>query len=132
MDEQTGTAVPKSFWIVGALGLLWNLAGVGSFFDELNSGRLAAMATWGAAAFGVAVFGGALGCFLLLLKKGLARLVLIASLVGVIVQMFYNVVISKTITVYGPFEITMSIMIPLIAVFLIWFARAAIQKGWIS
>jgi hypothetical protein len=58
--------------------------------------------------------------------------VFILSLIGVVVQMFYNLVIAKSTTVYGPFQITMTIMIPVIAAFLVWYARSAKQKGWIS
>lgn len=132
MNEQAGGGVPKAFWAIGAVALLWNLGGVGSFIGEMNSGGLGEMAPWGAAAFGIAVLCGALGCVLLLLRKGLAVPVFILSLVGVIVQMFYNLVIAKSTVVYGPFEVAMTVMIPVIAAFLIWYARSAKQKGWIS
>lgn len=132
MSDQAGSGVAKSFWAIGLIALLWNLMGVGAFFGEMSSGTLAAMAIWGAGAFGVAVFGGAIGSLLLLLRKALAEPVFILSLIGVVVQMFYNLVIAKSTTVYGPFEIAMTIMIPVIAAFLVWYARSAKQKGWIS
>ena len=130
MNSEAG--VPTSFWIISAVALVWNLLGVGAFFGEMDSGKLGEMAVWGAAAFGVAVFGGTVGCILLLLKKALAIPVLLLSLVGVLVQMFYNLVIAKSTTVYGPGEIAMVVMIPAIAAFLVWYSRSAKQKGWIS
>ena len=132
MIEHVADRVSRSFLAIGVIALLWNLAGVGSFFGEMNSGGLAQMAGWGAGAFGVAVFCGVLGSLLLLLKRALAEPVFIASLTGVLVQMIYNLIIAKSTAVYGPFEIAMTVMIPVIAVFLVWYASSAKQNGWIS
>jgi len=132
VNEQAGGGVPKTFWAIGAVALLWNLGGVGSFIGEMTGGGLREMAPWGAAAFGIAVLCGALGCVLLLVRKGLAVPVFILSLAGVVVQMFYNLVIAKSTVVYGPFEVAMTVMIPVVAVFLIWYAGSAKQNGWIS
>lgn len=131
MDDRP-VGVPGSFWAIGAVALIWNLMGVGAFLGEMDSGKLAEAEIWGATAFGVAVFGGAVGCILLLMKKALAAPVFLLSLVGVLVQLFYNLAIARSTEVYGPGQIVMTIMIPAIAVFLVWYARSSKQKGWIS
>ena len=86
---------------------------------------------WATGAFGFAVFGGALGCLLLLLRKSAASYLFIASLLGVIVQMLAYL-LGSTIE-FGPVEIIMMILLPLVvAAFLIWYSKRAEHKGWIG
>ena len=131
MNQPAG-GVPKSFWAIAAVALIWNLMGVMQFFGYMNSGELGKMAVWGAAAFGVAVFAGAIGSILLLMKKAVAAPVFLLSLIGVLVQLFYNLAIAGSTEVYGPGEYSMMILIPAVAVFLVWYARSSKQKGWIA
>jgi hypothetical protein len=142
MKDDTAGGVHWSFWMIGAVALIWNVMGVVNFFMQMNADTLAAMPeshraivaarpAWATAAFAIAVFGGALGCLLLLLRKSAAYYVFIAALLGVIVQMIpYLGMAGSTI---GPFEISMIILMPLVmAAFLIWYSRQAESKGWIS
>ena len=87
---------------------------------------------WATAAFAIAVWFGALGCLLLILRKKIAKMVLLISLIGIIVQMIYNVFMSKSMEVYGPGGAIMPIMVMVIGIFLIWFSQKSITKGWIS
>lgn len=137
MNEKTAGGVHWSFWAIGAFALIWNLMGVMNFFMQMNAEMVAAMpemyrtvienrATWVTAAFGLAVFGGTLGCLLLLLKKSAATYLFIASLLGGIVQ------IIPTIGI-GTIESTIGTgVFVLVAAFLIWYAKQADNKGWIS
>ncbi len=143
MNDETVGGVHWSFWIIGAVALIWNVMGVINFFVQMNPDTLASYPeshraiiegrpAWATGAFAVAVFGGALGCLLLLLRKSAAFYMFIASLVGVIVQMIphLGMVGSK---IDGPFEIVMMILMPLVvAAFLIWYSKQARSKGWIS
>ena len=88
--------------------------------------------SWATGAFAFAVFGGALGCLALLLRKAWATPVLIVSLIGVLVQMFHSFFISKAFDVYGPGKMVMPIMVIVIAFFLVWTARCARREGWIG
>ena len=83
-DESVG-GVHWSFWIIGAVALIWNVMGFINFFGQMNADALAAMPkaqraiiegrpAWATGAFAIAVFGGALGCLLLLLRKSAAYL----------------------------------------------------------
>ena len=96
MNETNSTAVHWSFWVIGAIGLIFNLLGCVNFVSQMNPQSVASMPdayqaivearpAWGTAAFALAVFGGALGCLLLLLRKSAAFYVLVLALVGVIV-----------------------------------------------
>lgn len=145
MSEQDKNGAPKYFMIVSGIALLWNLMGVMAYVMQMTMTQdaLAAMSeaermlysnqpAWATAAFAIAVNGGALGCLLLLLKKSLAVLVLIVSLLGVAIQMFYNFFIADTMAVYGPGSIIMPIAVLMFSVFLIWFSMDARNKGWLG
>ena len=144
MNDKTVGGVHWSFWTIGAVALIWNVMGVMNFFGQMNAGALAAMPeaqraiiegrpAWAAGAFAIAVFGGALGCLLLLLRKSAAFYLFIASLFGVIVQMIPYLGMASSTIDYGPFEISMFILMPLVvAVFLIWYSKRVERKGWIG
>ena len=88
---------------------------------------------WATGGFATAVFGGALGCILLLLRKSAAYYLFIASLLGVIVTMTHTLGIASSTIDFSPFEIFLMILMPLVvAVFLIWYSKQAQSKGWIS
>ena len=144
MNDKTVGGVHWSFWTIGAVALIWNVMGVMNFFGQMNAGALAVMPeaqraiiegrpAWATGAFAIAVFGGALGCFLLLLRKSAAFYLFIASLFGVIVQMIPYLGMASSTIDYGPFEISMFILMPLVvAVFLIWYSKRVERKGWIG
>ena len=90
------------------------------------------MPTWATAAFAVAVWGGALGTLALILKKAWALPVLAASLIGIVVQMYHSMFVSSAMEVYGPGKFIMPIMVLAIGFYLVWLARSAKAKGWIS
>ena len=145
MPEESIGALPKSFYWIAGVALIWNLLGVGAYLsqvtmspDALNALPEAERAlyenvpAWATAAFAIAVFGGAVGCLLLLLKKALATPVLIASLLGVVVQMYHAFFVANSIEVYGPGGMIMPIMVIVIAIFLVWYSMSAKKRGWIS
>ena len=87
---------------------------------------------WVTAAFALAVFGGALGCILLLLRKKLATFVFVISLASILVQMTYNIFISKAMEVYGPGSVIMPIMVIIIGAFLVWYSKKMQGQGLLS
>ena len=141
MDDENLGGVHWSFWVIGTFTLLWNILGVINFFMQMNPEILNAYReseraiiegrpAWATGGFAVAVFGGALGCFLLLLRKSAAYNLFIASLLGVIVTMIHT--LSAGID-FSLGEILGIILMRLVvAVFLIWYSKRAESKGWIS
>jgi len=137
INEKIG-GVHWSFWVIGAVALIWNVMGVINFFMQMNPDALAdypeaarslveGRPGWATGAFAIAVFGGALGCLLLLLRKSAAYYVFIASLFGVILTNIH------TFGMAGSTEIWVgSLMSLVVAVFLIWYSKQAESKGWIS
>jgi len=84
---------------------------------------------WATGAFAFAVFGGALGCILLLLRKVASIYLFIASLIGVIVTMTYTLATGVKFSIG---EILGIALMPLaLAIFLIWYAKWAHRNGWL-
>lgn len=141
MSDQTVVSVPRSFWIISAVALIWNVMGVANYFVQMDADALPAYReaeraiiegrpAWATGAFAIAVFGGALGSLLLLLKKSAAFYLFIASLLGVIVTMVHTLGVGID---FGLGEILGIILMPLaVAALLIWYSKKAQSSGWIS
>jgi len=144
MNDENTRSVHWSFWVIGAVALIWNVMGGINFFAQMNAGVLASFPeshraiiegrpAWATGGFAIAVFGGAFGCLLLLLRKSAAYYLFIASLLGVIVTMTHTLGIASSKIDLTPFEVLMMILMPLVvAVLLIWYSKWAVSKGWIS
>ena len=99
-----------AFWVIAVVALISNLMGVMAYLGQayMTDEALAALPeaerainenypAWATAAFAIAVFGGAIGCILLLLRKKMATTLFIVSLIGILVQMIYNFIIMYCI-----------------------------------
>ncbi len=139
MNEKTVVGAHWSFWIFGAVGLIFNLAGCMNYVTQMNAEMVASMPdvyraivesrpAWGTAAFAVAVFGGALGCILLLLRKSAAVYVFVASLVGVAIAQIPFLGMADF-----PVEAWFGWLSQLaVGAFLIWYSKWSKGKGWIG
>ena len=136
---------PVWFWVVSAVALLWNLSGVANYLmqafatpemlDTMTDHQREYMENtpaWVTACFAIAVWGGTLGSILLLLRKRLAHIVLIISLVAVIGQVGHSIFLSNAIEVYGPSGMVLPIIIVAIGVYLVFFAKKGKERGWLS
>jgi hypothetical protein len=138
MNENITGKVHWSFWLIGALALIWNAMGVMNFFAQMDPQVLATypqshrslietQPIWSKAGFILSVFGGAIGALLLLLKKPMAYYAFIISLAGTILVMIHT--FSSKID-FSPFDIVLTIAMPLIvAGFLVWYSKSAERKG---
>ncbi len=139
MNDKTVGGIHWSFWIISVVTLIFNVIGVINYFAQMNADSLASFPesyrpiiegrpAWATAAFAIAVFGGSLGCLLLLLKKSAAFYVLIASLLGVIVTMMHIFGVAG----FSSFEIWIGVLMQLVVTaFLVWYSKQAESKGWI-
>ena len=145
MSEGRSVQSPKWFMIVSLVAFVWNLLGVTAYIMQatMSPDALAALPdaerallestpAWATAAFAIAVHGGALGCLFLILRKTWAVPLLELSLLGVIVQMFHSIFIAKSIEVYGPGGMTMPVMVIVISFYLVFLARSAKARHWLS
>lgn len=115
-----------------------------NFFVQVNADALAAYRPseraiiegrplWTTGGFAIAVFGGALGGLLLLLRKPAAYYLFIASLLGVMVTTTHTIDVANSTIDFSASEILLMVLMPLgVAAFLIWYSRQAKSKGWIG
>ena len=144
MTETTNK--PKAlYWIISAVALVWNLLGVMAFMmqmmmsdearaqlPELERTMYANIPSWYMIAFGIAVFAGALGCAALLLRKKWALQLFIISFIAIIAQQIYMFVLSDIGKQISGAQLGMTLSIPVIGLFLIWFARKKTAKDWLT
>ena len=136
---------PKWFLALAVVALLWNLLGCLAFFADLqlspqDIAKLSpeqqtlynARAAWALAATALAVFGGAIGCIGLLLRKKWAFIVLLLSLVGIVVQDFGLFVLVNGAALAGTVVVVLQALVLAIAVGLVWLSRRAISRGWLT
>lgn len=149
MNSALGTqkiGLPLWFWIAAGLGLAWNLFGAVQFLGSLSatpesltaSGLTAEQAavmlgypSWMTIAFAAGVFGGTLGCVLLLLKKRLALPVFAVSLIGYVI-LYIGDITEGVFAALGASQVVILSAVVLIAAALLWMARHFDRSGALS
>lgn len=146
MNNLTKIKPPVWFWIISIVALLWNLAGVFAYlataymkdemmaeYTEAQKELLNGQPSWVMGAFAIAVFGGALGCIALLLRKKWAKPLLMLSLLAVLTRTVYFFFMTNGTEVFSVGEGTvMPILTVIISALLVIFARIASDRKWIS
>lgn len=128
--------------VVGAIALAWNLVGVAMFAVYLamtpeqlaalppeQSQVYAAVPAWFDASYGTAVVAGVLGSLALLLHRRWAVAAYAVSLLAVIVQMATVYLMTPAWALAGAKSLPMTVLVIAVAVFLLWYARAAAKAG---
>lgn len=136
---------PIWFWIVSVVALIWNLVGVTAYLSDAfmsveDLGKMTqeyrllyeSRPAWATGAYAIAVWGGTLGCIALLMRKKWAKIVLWISLIGILAQNVYQFFLSNTFEVVGSEAMFLPIMVIVIGVLLVWFAKSSERKGYIS
>lgn len=151
----TENSAPGWFKFVAIIGLLWNVLGVLSYLfytamlekmmtpevletlppedratTEAQLQLLAETPAWATGAYAIAVFGGLLGCILLLMRRSLAVPVLGLSLAGVVVQNIHSFGMTNALETTGPTALILPGVVLLFAVVLLWMALKAKNEGW--
>ena len=144
MSTKTVSAAHWSFWAISAVALIWNVMSSINFLMQMNAAALTLFyeshraiiedrPAWATAGFTIAVFGGALGCLLFLLRKSAAYYLFIASLLGIIVILIHGFGILCLTNSFSPFVIFLAFLISLVvSAFLIWYSKWVERSGWIS
>lgn len=139
------TKAPASLRVIGWLALFWNLVGVVMFIMQTNltPEQVAAMPPdqqlvyeampgWLTIAYALAVFGGVIGAFGLLVRKRWAVPAFAVSLLAVLVQMAGVYAFTPAWEVSGVAGLPMAVLLIAICAFLLWYARRAEARGWIG
>ena len=145
MTAQPDNSPTRTFWIVSVFALLWNLIGVMTYLMSVTMGpeALAAMSeaeralysdipAWVTSAYAIAVFGGTVACVALLIRNAWAVPAFVVSLIAILVQTGYGLFMTAMIEVQGGTSAILSILLIVIAVYLVWFSSSAKKKNWIT
>lgn len=137
--------LPMWFWVIAILALVWNLIGVYQYicmrlitpeaFAQMSEAMQQlhnATPAWVVAAFATAVFSGALASALLLLRKSVAQLFFLISLIAVLVQASYILFMSNSIELIGTQAAVLPAVLSIVAIFLLWFSNFSKSRGWLS
>ena len=145
MNDIVGRKPPAWFWVVAVLGLLWEAFGVATYLMHVGvlpmdtSGMSDAevalsesMPVWATAAYAIAVFAGLLGAVGLALRKGWSRTLLFLSLLALLVQFGWWVLMSGAMEVIGPSMLTMPAVVIVVGIVLVLIANHAATRGWLT
>lgn len=137
-------SVPVWFYIIASLLLIWNIIGIVTLTGQVTLTKDALsmmtpeeqqfyidMPLWVIWAFALGVFGGFFGCIALLAKRRWAKYFLIASLIGIIIQIIYNLAMGDGIQVYEGTALLLPILSVAVAIFAILLSVIGIRKGWL-
>ena len=141
MSEKDTGGVHWSFWVIGAVALVWNAMGVLNIFMQMNPDVLAtypeshrtivaSQTGWISASVMIAIFGGALGCVLLLLRKASAIWLFYASLIATIIVVAHT--LSLPVELRASDIVLIIVMPVVVAALLAWYSRWTAIRGWIN
>ena len=136
--------LPKWYKPVAIVALLWNLMGVAAYLadvtmspeaiaqlDAAQRAMYEARPMWFVAAYAIAVWLGTAGSLGLVLRKRWAGGLLLASLLGLIVQ-DVALFTRPEFTAAGAAVVALQGSVRVIAVWLVLLARKANAQGWLS
>ena len=140
--NQARQKTPIHLWVIGILALLWNLIGafdytatqlrLESYMSKFPPEQLEyfyGFPAWMDAAWAIAVWASLLGSIALLLRKSWAVGLFSAAILGLFVSTIYNFVLMNGAKVMGDTGVTFTVVIWVIAVLLLVYARAMDNKG---
>ena len=143
MNQNAKSAVPLWYWVIAAVGLLWNLMGCAMFGIEMfaqeammesmteeQKGWARSIPGWIYFVYGLAVSTGVAGSIGLFLRKGWTIAMFTICLVAVIVQMGYTMIIAGGLKVMGPSGLVMPSLVIVFAAALLWFSWFAKSRSW--
>jgi hypothetical protein len=138
-------AAPRWLKVVALLALLWNLLGLAAFAMDLSLsvadiGKLpeaqqalyGSRPGWAVAATALAVIAGVLGSLGLLLRKAWSFPVLVASLLGILVQDLSLFVLTDGARLGGPAVLGMQTIVFFVGVALVLLSRKGVKAGWLA
>jgi hypothetical protein len=145
-QETTAPGRPWHLWLIGIIGGLWSSIGVLSFlltqmnveavmsrFPPQQREYFESFPLWAVVFWAIGVFGGVIGCLLLLLKNRFASHVLLASVIGAIVATFGGLFLLGGMEVMvGTSALGFTVFPIVVAAFLAYYARAMSKKGVLS
>lgn len=144
MHEPPKVSVPLSFWLIAAAALVWNIIGCVIFLSEVfaQEAMIESMTAeqkewarstprWIYLVFAISVATGVAGSICLLLRKRWSVRLFTISLVAVMIQMVYTMLIARGLQVMGPSGAVMPAVVVSLALVWLLFAMFSQGKGWL-
>lgn len=135
--------VPKWYWAIAILAILWNLFGGFDYFNSVTMNEeylapfgqemidfLKNMPMWAKGAWGIAILSAILGSVCLLLRNAWAFKLYVLAFIFMIISFAYQWTADDMPEVEG--GSIMTVVVFAIAIFLMWFARMAKRKNWLK
>lgn len=135
MSNTSSGRTPWHFWVIGILLLAWNAMGALDYvmtqtaneaymaqFSEEQLAYFYGFPIWVVALWAISVWGAVLGSILLLLRRGLAQLVFVISLITFVLNAVYTFGLSNGLEMMGTGGAIFSGVIFLVEVFSVWYA----------
>ena len=147
VDQSMGSPAgrtPWHLWLVGGLALLWNGYGAydyvmtntqgeaylrGMGFTDAQLAYFNALPAWATAVWAIGVWGGLLGAILLLVRRRLAYPVFALSFLAIVVNTVYALALSEGAEVMGSTYTVMTVVIAVIGLGEVLYARAMARRG---
>ncbi len=140
--NQFTVKTPVHLWVIGFIALLWNAMGAFDYtatqmrlefyMSQFTDEQLAyfyGFPAWADAAWAIAVWGSLVGSLALLLRKRWAVWMFGAAVVGLALSSLYNFGLSQGADLMGSGAVIFTLVIWLIALMLLFYARAMSSKG---
>ena len=129
-----------SFWVICIAGLVWNVGGATNYLMQTNMEFVNSMPAthqaiiigrpaWATGGFAVGVFGGALGCILLMFVQRTSLYVFLISLIGIVATMIHTMDVAISEIEFSFVEVFVMVILPLaVALALFAYAKHAIAR----
>jgi hypothetical protein len=140
--REAQSKTPVHLWIVGILALLWNAMGafdylatqleLDSYMSQFTPEQLEYFYSFPklmTACWAFAVWGAVAGSIGLLLRKKWAVWAFVVSCAGMIVTTIYNYGMTDGAEIMGSTGVIFSVVIWVIALFLLWYSWSQAKKG---
>jgi len=143
MDEDPYSPRPVAGWYgIAAIGsLLFMLLGCAVYLMSVTTDPASlpldqraareAQPLWVVSANAIAVWAGALGALLLVLRRSLAETVLLVSVIAVAAWLAGLLLVPKLREALGTADFVVAIVVSLLTWTIYWFARHSRQRGWL-
>lgn len=133
---------PIHLWVVAVLALLWNLMGVFDYlatqlevdfymsqFSEDQLAYFYGFPKWAVAGWALGVWGAFAGSIGLLLRRKWSVWAFAVSLAGMVISSIYTVILTDGVTMMGAGGVAFTVVIWIVAIFLLWYSWSQSKKG---
>jgi len=142
MSDELNGKPPTSFYIIGAVFLVWNIIGfmfylqhatmtpetVPEGVDATMLAFMEATPVWATSAYAIAVNVGMLASIMLLMRRSIALPLYVVSLAGALVLDFDSFVLRDVVAIWGNGAYIVPSAVVIIGVVEIWYSRSVANR----